>query len=396
MPDQQVSTKITTRGVLSLWGVALLLVVGILLIDGVLVMLALVLGLAVLGARWWARRNLLGISVDRDLPTTAWAGSTAAVPFRLANSRRTLDAFDFDLSGDGRGQYSSVHRFLQMPRLSAESAVEVAGRLRVPPRGRHRGGDWQLLSSFPAGLFAAQKRGTFDDEWMVYPAPVLPRELVKVLERAKLEQLMKWRLQNEGGDEFRGIRDYQSGDAIKAIHWAASARAGRMMARQWDPPEPMEGRVGIVLHSVRTAKRMIRPAAFEAALKAACGLVRYFRHEGTRVSFSAACDEWKFRDAPDRGRFSEIFEVLACARRRVETTPEALQATVQKLAQRCERVFVIGDGGLQEWSALVDAEESAVEVICISGEAVKVRPPKLRMRSLATRKGGSLVKGAAK
>ena len=395
MPDEPISLKMSTRGVLALWAVALVLVLGVVLIDGVLIMVALVLALAVLAARHWARINLDRVSVERDLPATAWAGTMVDVSFRLANGRRHLEAFDFELSGDGRG-HSSSHRFLHLQRLPAEDALEIQGRLRVPPRGRHRGGDWQLLSSFPAGLFEARKRGTFDDEWMVYPSPVLPRELVRMLERAKLEQLMKWRLQNEAGDEFRGIRDYQSGDAIKAIHWAASARSGRMMARQWDPPEPMEGRVGIVVHSFSGAKRLIRPTAFEAALKAASGLVRYFLNEDVRVSFSAACDDWQVREAPDRGRFAEIYVALACARRRVESEPARLQSTVKNMARSCERIFVIGDGPLQEWSELVDSEKSAVEVICISGESVEVRPPKLRMKTLAARRKRADAKGAEK
>jgi uncharacterized protein (DUF58 family) len=391
MPEEPVNLKITTRGVLALWGATLLLLLGILQIDGVLVMLSLLLVLAVLGARGWARRNLADLDVVRELPLTAWAGSTVDVPFAISNHRQWLDAFDLVLRGQGP---ESALKYLALGAVGAGGFIGISGRLRVPPRGRHRGGEWELCSTFPGGLFEGKRRGTFDDQWMVYPSPVLPSELQRVVERAKLEQLMKWRLQNEGGDEFRGIRDYQSGDAIKAIHWAASARAGRMMARQWDPPEPMEGRVGIVVHSVSVAKRMIRPAAFEAALKAASGLVRYFRNEGVRVNFSAAFDDWQLRQAPDRGRYSEIFEALAGSRRRVEASSAKLQATVNAMARNCERVFVIGDGPLREWSDFLDSGDRAAETICISGESVRVCPPKLRMKSLAVGRSETQSKGA--
>ena len=112
------------------------------------------------------------------------------------------------------------------------------------------------------------------------------------------------------------------------------------------------------------------------------------------MSFSAACDDWQVREAPDRGRFAEIYVALACARRRVESEPAKLQSMVKSMARSCERIFVIGDGPLQEWSELVDSENSAVEVICISGESVKVRPPKLRMKSLAASRKQAVEKGA--
>ncbi len=394
MPEEfeTASLQLTPRGVVVLWLSGGLLLAGVVMIDAVLVTLSLVFALAVLVARWWARRNLRQIHVERELPLTAWAGSAVEVPFAIANLRRRMAAFDVEVRADGR-----VAEGLRLP---AGAGASFLARMRVPPRGRHDGGEWRVCSTFPAGLFEARRGGVFGDAWMVYPAPALPRELERLLERAKLEQLMKTRLLHEAGGEFHGIRDYQSGDPMKAIHWPASARTGRLMARQWDPPAPMEGRVGIVVHSVSASRRMFRSGSFELALKAACGLVRYFRNEGVPVSFAAGFDAWNIRRAPDRGRFSALFEVLAVARRRTESSAQGLTDVLAQLAgsgghhrsDACDRIFVIGDAPLDDWKALVDGTgqgsggRSETELICISGETVNVRQPRLRMRELVREK----------
>jgi len=38
------------------------------------------------------------------------------------------------------------------------------------------------------------------------------------------------------GTEPRGTRGYRTGDEPRAVHWRASARAGRLTVREWDPP----------------------------------------------------------------------------------------------------------------------------------------------------------------
>ena len=295
--------KLTQRGVVVSWLIVAFSVVGVVKVDAAMVMLALVFAAALVLARWWSRQNLDRIEVVRRMPETAFAGASEEVAFVLGNRRSWLEARDLQVRVEAGVASSGAIRPGTIP---AGEAVEVITRLRAPRRGWHRGGRWQALASFPAGLFEVRQEGEFDDEWLIYPSAALPARLADVLEQARLERILRWRMQHEVSGEFRGIRDYHVGDPIKAIHWPASARAGTLMARQWDPPAPRAGRIGIVVHSLAASSRAIRPALFEAALRAACGLTKHCQSEAVRVSFAAGFDDWRLRRAPDRDRFRDV------------------------------------------------------------------------------------------
>ncbi len=381
--------KLTERGIVALWLIVAIAVVGVVRVDAVTVMLALVFAAALLAARWWSRRNLDRIEVVRRLPETAFAGSSEEVAFVVGNQRAWLEARDLLIRVEA-GVASSGE--IRPATVQAGAEVEVITRLRVPKRGWHRGGRWQSLASFPAGLFEARQEGDFDDGWLIFPSAALPAKLVDVLEKARLERMLRWRLQHEVSGEFRGIRDYHIGDPMKAIHWPASARAGTLMSRQWDPPAPRAGRIGIVVHSLAASSRAIRPALFEAALRAACGLARHCQSEEVRVSFAAAFDDWQVRRAPDRDRFRDIYECLALAGRGGNSDWEDVKKALREVSADCERVFVIGDAPLQDWESDVAALGLAVPVISVSGESVEVHRPKLKIHvmpvsSLGNRSG---------
>jgi len=383
------SPKLTLRGIVVLWSIVAIAIVGVLQVDAVIVMLSVVFASALGMARCWSRRNLESIDVVRQLPEAAFAGGSVEIAFAVTNRRTWLEARDLSIRVDA-GFASSGE--IRPETIAAGGEVDVTIRLRAPQRGRHRGGRWRAVASFPAGLFLAQREGEFADEWLIYPSASLPDKLVDVLEQARLERMLRWRMQHEISGEIRGVRDYQSGDPMKAIHWPASVRTGSLMARQWDPPAPLAGRVGIVVHSLTASSRAIRPALFEAALRAACGLARHCQAEAVRVSFAASFDDWQVRRAPDRDRFRGIYECLALARRRDDSDWEVVKKAIREVSTDCERVFVIGDAPLHDWEAGLISAGVSVPVISVSGESVEVHRPKLKVQlmplsSLGNRSG---------
>jgi len=381
--------RLTQRGAIMLWLIVGLALAGVLRMDAVMVMLALVFAAVLIAARWWSLRNLDRIDIVRRLPDTAFAGSSEEVVFVVRNQRSWLEARELLLRVDPGVASSGEVRPGTVP---AGEAVEAIVRLRAPARGRHQGGRWHALASFPAGLFEVQQKGEFEGGWLVYPSATLPAQLADLLEQVRLERMQQWRMQHEVSGEFRGIRDYHVGDPIKSIHWSASARAGTLMARQWDPPAPRAGRIGIVIHSLAASNRAIRPAVFEASLRATCGLVRYCQLETVRVSFAATFDEWQIRRAPDRDRFCDIYECLALASRGGDDDWEDVKQAIRKVGNDCERVFVIGDAPLQDWEPEMATLGLSMPVISVSGEMVEVHRPRLKIHlmpvsSLGNRSG---------
>lgn len=366
--------RFTPSGIWALWLGIMILLVGIVRIDDTLLIFGLGWILILLAARAWSLRQSSEVYLRRRLPEMAFAADTVTVPLIVENRAPSLTAVDLRLSFAER---VSRREEVTLARLPARSQVSLEVALRVPPRGRQIGGAWTVTSGHPGGFYEVARQRRFRDEWLVFPTPILPREMEDMLARMKMEQLLQWRLEHEVSGEIRGVREYQPGDALKAIHWTASARASKLMTREWDPPQPMPGRLGLLLHGFSPRRQVIRPEAFEAMLRAACGLVDYCRREAIPLRFMAAFDDWEPLLIPDRAGYVEVFKRLALAERQGESELVSLDAALAR-ARDCDRVFVMGDAPLESWEPLLPASE--VPLVCSSGETGEARRARLKVR----------------
>ncbi|MBI5609133.1 MAG: DUF58 domain-containing protein [Deltaproteobacteria bacterium] len=114
--------------------------------------------------------------------------------------------------------------------LAGGEVGQAFGAIRPLRRGPVATAGIQLATSYPFGF--ARKSRIFDDpaEFLVLPqvAPMGP-EWRGSLDRGSSELSRKI----GQGDNFAGLRDARPGDALRDIYWKASARRGRLMAREW-------------------------------------------------------------------------------------------------------------------------------------------------------------------
>ncbi len=113
----------------------------------------------------------------------------------------------------------------------------TAAAVIAVPRER---GDFKLGPVFcrvRGGLGLAERWITIplDQQVRVYPAAVRADAggALPLLQAKRLE-LERRRLRHRGaGREFESLREYQAGDALRDVSWTATARRGRMIARQY-------------------------------------------------------------------------------------------------------------------------------------------------------------------
>lgn len=100
-------------------------------------------------------------------------------------------------------------------------------------RGRHRLGPVVLRSGDPFGLFRRQRRLSKTLELTIYPMTV------------DLDSYVPGSVLQSGGSTVQrrsqhptttvgGIRDYVQGDSINRVSWSATARAGRLMVKEFE------------------------------------------------------------------------------------------------------------------------------------------------------------------
>ncbi len=396
-PDLEVATpRLTALGAFVIWSGLAMLAAGVFRYDGTLIWL----GLAALGAvgvaRWWAPRNLAGLAVSRRRPARVFAGEPFV--FSLTVTRPVRAGWALPRTGCGveirdpwlprRGAGLSLGTGL----VAGETAAGER-RSRLVRRGRDGRTTFELRSRFPMGIFLTAARGHLHDETLardggvlVYPQPLLPEALRRDLEMAWLDRRHSQGFEIEPGDEFRGIRAYRSSDPVKAVHWPATARAGSLMVREWDPPAPRPQRYGMILHTLERGGRLLRPDRWETALRVATGLITHCRDRQIALAFidetgGGAAPAVSGRGArlrmPEQEPYAAGLERLALARRGTLKHEARLLDAVGELATSCDRLFVISDVPLRLWRGMIERAGAGCPVVCLDSERLVPIPRRL-------------------
>ena len=106
---------------------------------------------------------------------------------------------------------------------------EAADALRRGPVGAT---SWQVVSSDPLGFFRNTRRCADSEVALVLPrfASLVSRPQARDLEASVAAP------RAGSGTELFGVREYRAGDALRRIHWRASARHGELVVREFEPP----------------------------------------------------------------------------------------------------------------------------------------------------------------
>ena len=143
--------------------------------------------------------------------------------------------------------------------LAPGEVREVTLRLECVGRGAHTLTRLQAASAFPSGLVRLGAASSRADRLVVYPRP---------LELPGLEVPLGRNLQPGGvavaskvGDspELLGTREWRDGDRLRDVHWAASARTGRWVVREFQ--EEYFVRLALVLDVEARSRREDASAA---------------------------------------------------------------------------------------------------------------------------------------
>ena len=178
--------------------------------------------------RTW--RNLAGLSLEAADATAVFAGGEAAFPITLT-------------AGRGRTHFALCLRHLR-PRgrfwwwrpgadavADIEAVDDAAGvaTLAVPAirRGWLALGRVEIASVYPLGMLRTWAYFRPSARALVYPAPVgeLPLPLPVLITTTD------GGMAGPGNDDFAGLRHYQPGDALRGIHWKASARSDDLLVK---------------------------------------------------------------------------------------------------------------------------------------------------------------------
>ena len=197
-------------------------------------------------SRFLAVFSLRGLQVRRKPPHGVCAGDLLVCRVALSNSRRSVGSWAVlveeevhrDAPGDNgrRRKEKGLHTAVFFPYLPAGRMRQAAYRGRLARRGRYRLGPLRVSTRFPFGLFCHTLTLAEGESLLVFPR--LGR-LTRGWAQRRREAFAgaNRREQRPGADgDFYGVRPWRSGDSRRWIHWRTSARAGKLVVRQFEQP----------------------------------------------------------------------------------------------------------------------------------------------------------------
>lgn len=162
--------------------------------------------------------------------------------------------------------------------------------------------------------------------------------------------------------EFLGTRDWRHGDRVRDIHWPSSARAGRLIAREFR--EEYFVRLAVVLDvEARTAKG---EAQLDRAISLTAGIIEALSRLDYVVDiFAAGAEVYRFQAGRALSSLENILEVLSCLEscRRMDTS--ALEEVLLPETPNLSAVVLV----MMEWD---DDRAQIVKRLKSRGLAVRI------------------------
>ena len=179
-----------------------------------------------------ARRRLEGLSARRELYPSAFEDDLVEVDLVLSADRPARMIELADVFGPA---LTSEQRMLEPGPLGPEVGRRLSyGAFCSRQWGIHAVGPLQVLGADPFGLFRASRILPLADEFAVFPRVHELPGLLQLGARPTLAPQEAAAGRPGQSLLYLGVRDYRAGDEPRHIHWAASARRGALVVKEYE------------------------------------------------------------------------------------------------------------------------------------------------------------------
>jgi uncharacterized protein (DUF58 family) len=167
----------------------------------------------------YAFRNLAQLEIHAGHVEPVFVGEQARFVFHF-NNPSSLARYQMHLHDDAGNE-----TIFDLPE---RCSTPVSLSIPANKRGWLDSERLSLYTHFPLGLFHAWTYIHFDVRALVYPKPAAPQALPAASAQDGTGKVMA-----KGDDDFSGLRNYVSGDALPRIAWKALAREQGLQVKQF-------------------------------------------------------------------------------------------------------------------------------------------------------------------
>ncbi|HYL47210.1 MAG TPA: DUF58 domain-containing protein [Candidatus Limnocylindrales bacterium] len=247
----QVDYRLTRGGVIYLGAVFILILAAVNTGNNLLflILACSIAGILISGVL--SRIVLTGVELRFDLPEHIFAEQPVLAEMELRNEKQTWPSFSLRVVGESKKDATQIlSRPVFFPYIQRQDAARQKVELRFPRRGVYRQDAFGIRTRFPFGFFEKTRKIEANTEIVVYPRVEPADQFYEVLPLLSGEMASFYRGR---GHELHSLRDYQTTDSARNVDWKVSAKAGRLMVREFARED--ERRVMLVLDPFMGAAR---------------------------------------------------------------------------------------------------------------------------------------------
>ena len=325
-----------------------------------------------LTSHFWMRRRAERVCAQRRFVNRAFFGDRVTVDLLVQNTSRLpipwlelneslpVDLFTPPLKG-------------QVVSLGPRECWRTRYTLNCRKRGYYLVGPLTITTGDLLGIERSRTRQVAPDDLIVYPE-VIPIHQLGLPTRSPLVALPAQLPLFEDPTRISGVRDYQRGDSPRRIHWTATASAGRLLVKQYQPAIARETLICLDLDGESYTPQQ-RYTATELAIVVAASVANHIIvREELAVGLAAEAqdplldDRVRFFLPPrsERAHLMSLLEVLARAQvARGTSLVDLLRRESLRLAWGATLLVITGGESAELFDTLAHLRRSGFAVALI-------------------------------
>ncbi len=291
-----------------------------------------------------ANLTLHGLKISLNVPERIHAGQKAIFLVTLHNLKKFFPSFALKLKGEEKENSEGTDFFLQertFPYVRAGKRAKLNLHCEFVRRGIYPVQGFEIKTTFPFGFFWRGRE--LDAQGNILVCPALVELNPNFVDDLYLSGSVE-RNQRGQGIELYNIRDYQSGDNARFVHWKSSAKLQRLMVKDLAQDQETPLNIAFSTHLPHPTEANLEQ--FEKAVSHVTSLAHHYRTRGQQFEFNSG--EFQVTVNGEEREYNALMEYLAT----VKPTDEA-QLDTQNLTTPCV-IFTAGSSAAVEGCSQVD------------------------------------------
>ncbi|MBI5894141.1 MAG: DUF58 domain-containing protein [Deltaproteobacteria bacterium] len=249
--------------------------------------------------------SIRDLYITRQLPKHIFAGRPATVQWTAKNEKKHIPSFSIFIEEiSDKGIKTDGCYFIK---AAAKTTIEKTASYIFPKRGVYNLIGFKISTRFPFGLFLKSREIDSPYEVIVYPQIKSIKSIARSIEPLALHGETPEKIKGTG-TQIYNIRDYAAGDDSRLIHWKSSAKAARLMSKEFEREK--KKRLIIHLNNIEPEKPPDNfQGEFESIIEDAASLASHFIKKGFSVGIKTIGPEG-YEDVPCRTGAAHLYRIL--------------------------------------------------------------------------------------